>query len=98
MVVPGRGTVSTTALARPATPVRATAPLARSGHTSAVDVEQIKPSATVGVRVMAAIILVSSIALLTSGAIVWAIPVKAGHLILKEEKNSSKEKRLYKKL
>ena len=51
----------------------ATAPPTRSGHTSAVDVEPIKPSATVGVRVMAAIILVSSIALLTSGAIVWVL-------------------------
>ena len=65
--------MSTTTLARPGTPVSATAPLARSGHTSAVDVEQIKPSATVGVRVMAAIILVSSIALLACGTIVWVL-------------------------
>lgn len=43
------------------------------GHNSDVSAEHISPSATVGARVMAAIILVAGIALLTSGTIVWVL-------------------------
>ncbi len=44
-----------------------------TGHNAAVNAEKISPSATVGARVLAAIILVASIALATCGAIVWVL-------------------------
>ena len=62
------------------------------GHTSDVDVEHIKPSATVGVRVMAAIILVSSIALLTCGGIVWVLGRQTLHADIDEQLDRGRQR------
>lgn len=100
VVLPGRGPVSLTALEHPSTAVSLTAPRVHgtgvpgvgAGHTSDVDDEQIKPSATVGVRVMAAIILVSSIALLISGAIVWVLGRQTLHADIDEQLNRGRQR------